>query len=119
MGTGAKIGIGCGAILLLLVIGLVIASVMFGGKLKSFAEDAQKNPTRATATAMVSMSGGKLQMAAEDDVNKRYTVKDPDGKLITIYWDEAKQAPVTIEGDFSAIPTTPALPDPAAEPDKP
>lgn len=119
MGTGAKIGIGCGAILLLGIIGIVIASVMFGGKLMSFAEDAQKNPTRATATAMVSMSGGKLQMTAEDDANKRYTVKDPDGKLMTIYWDETKKAPVTIEGDFSAIPTTPALPEPAPEPPKP
>ncbi len=112
LGTGAKVGIGCGAILLLLVIVGIVLSIMFGGKIKDFAEEAQKDPTRATANAMVSMSGGKMQMVAEDQVNKRYTVKDPSGKLHTIYWDEAKQAPITIEGDFSAIPAAPTLPLP-------
>jgi hypothetical protein len=107
MGTGAKVGIGCGAIVLLLIIAAIIASVMFGGKLKTIADEAQKNPARATATTMVSFSGGKIQLVAEDDVNKRYTVKNPDGKLTTIYWDAAKGAPVTIEGDFSAIPAAP------------
>jgi hypothetical protein len=80
---------------------------MFGGKFKKFAEDAQQNPTRATATMMVSAG---LTMVAEDDANKRYTLKDPSGKLTTIYWDESKQAPEVIEGDFSAIPVVPAPP---------
>ena len=106
LGTGAKIGIGCGAIIALIILGLVIVSVMFGDKFKKFAEDAQQNPTRATATMMVSAGAGT--MVAEDDANKRYTVKDPSGKLTTIYWDESKQAPVVIDGDFSAIPVVPA-----------
>jgi flagellar basal body-associated protein FliL len=110
LGTGAKIGIGCGAIIALIILGLVIVSVMFGDKFKKFAEDAQQNPTRATATMMVSASAGTLTMVAEDDANKRYTVKDQSGKLITIYWDESKQAPEVIDGDFSAIPVVPAPP---------
>lgn len=112
MGRGAKVGIGCGAIFLLFIIGGVVLAVMFAGRLKNFAEEAQQNPTRATVTTMVKFSGGTLQIVAEDDVLKRYTLKDSTGKLITVYWDEAAQAPVTISGDFSAIPTTPVIPSP-------
>jgi len=108
LGTGAKIGIGCGAIIALIILGLVIFSMIFGDKLKKFAEDAQQNPTRATATMMASAGAGT--MVAEDDANKRYTLKDPSGKLSTIYWDESKQAPEVIDGDFSAIPVVPAPP---------
>jgi hypothetical protein len=116
LGTGAKIGIGCGVIVLLAIIGFVIATVMLGGKLKEFAEDAQKNPTRAAATMMVKTSVGTREMVAEDDANKRYTIKETKtGKLTTIYWNEKTNAPEVIEGDFSAIPVEPpagALPAP-------
>ena len=117
LGTGAKIGIGCGTVVLLAIIAFVIATVMFGGKLKEFAEEAQKNPTRAAATMMVKASVGTMEMVAEDDANKRYTVKETKtGKLTTIYWNEKTNAPEVIEGDFSAIPVEPpadAIPAPA------
>lgn len=116
LGTGAKIGIGCGVVVLLGIVAAVIAVVMLGGKLKQFGEDAQKNPTRAAASLMVNMSGGEFKMVAEDEVNKRYTVKDSKGNLTTIYWDETKKEPVTISGDFSAIPTAPVSPAPVEEP---
>jgi hypothetical protein len=97
---------------------------MFGGKLKKFAEDAQKNPTRATAKMMVNVSAGAIEMVAEDDANKRYTVKETKtGKMTTIYWSEKKNAPEVVEGDFSAIPAEPVAdtisepaPEPPAEP---
>ena len=76
LGTGAKIGIGCGILVLLAIIAIVIGSVMLGSKFKGFVEEAQKNPTRATATMMVKVSGGAMEMVAEDDANKRYTVKE-------------------------------------------
>lgn len=113
LGTGAKIGIGCAGIIVLVIIGFVIVGLMFGPKMKQFAEDAQKNPTRATATMMVST--GAMEMVAEDDANKRYTVKDKkSGTLTTIYWSAKKNAPEVIPGDFSAIPpdSTTATPDP-------
>lgn len=88
------------------IIGLIIATVMFGGKIKEFSEEAQKNPARATATMMVSVSGGALEMVAEDNDGKRYTVKEKKtGALTTIYWDEKSQKPEVIQGDFSAIPS--------------
>lgn len=59
-------------------------------------------------------------MVAEDDANKRYTVKHKqNGKLTTIYWSSRKNEPVVIEGDFSAIPAdnAPAVEvSPAPEP---
>ena len=108
----AWIGIGCGGIVVLAIIGFIVVGVMFGGKAKQFIEDAQKNPTRATASMMVTASAGQFEMVAEDDANKRYTVKEKQsGKLTTIYWNEKKQAPEVIPGDFSAIPAEPAAPD--------
>jgi hypothetical protein len=120
LGTGAMIGIGCGAIVLLAIIAAVIGTVMLGGKLKNFADEAQKNPTRAAASMMVKLSGGTKEMVAEDDANKRYTIKDTKtGELTTIYWSEKTNKAETIQGDFSAIPVEPpasALPAPAPEP---
>lgn len=122
LSTVAMIGIGCGGIVLIAIIAIVIGSVMLGGKLKGFAEEASKNPTRAAASVMVSMSAGTMEMVAEDDANKRYTVKETKtGKLTTIYWDEKKSAPAVIEGDFTAIPVVPAadalpVPETPAEP---
>lgn len=117
LGTGAKIGIGCGVVALLAVIAFVVATVFVGGKLKEFADEAQKNPTRAAASMMVKASVGNMEMVAEDDVNKRYTVKETKtGKLTTVYWNEKTKAPEIIEGDFSAIPAVPA--GEAAQPPK-
>ena len=116
LGPLAWIGIGCGGIVVLAIIGFVVFGMMFGGKIKQFAEDAQKNPAKATASLMVSASAGQFEMAAEDDANKRYTVREKkSGSLTTIYWNEKKQAPEVIPGDFSAIPADPA-PDSAPVP---
>lgn len=118
LGTGAKIGIGCGALALLAIIGLIIAGVMMGGKMKDFTKDIEKNPTRGVATLMVKMSMGTMEMVAEDDANKRYTVKTKaDGSLTTIYWSEKKKAPEVIAGDFSAIPVESAAPEAPAVPE--
>jgi hypothetical protein len=117
LGTGAKIGIGCGGIVVLIIIVFIVLGVVFGGKMKKFAEDAQKNPTRATATMMVTASAGNMELVAEDDANKRYTVKEKkSGTLTTIYWSTKKNAPEVIPGDFSAIPADTAASDSGAEP---
>jgi hypothetical protein len=117
LGPLAWLGIGCGGVVAIAIIGIVVFTVFFGGKLKQFAEEASKNPTRATATTMVKASFGQFEMVAEDDVNKRYTVKEKQsGKLTTIYWSAKKSAPEVIPGDFSAIPAddvTHAEPAPA------
>ena len=115
LGPLAWIGIGCGGIVALVIIGFIVFGVMYGGKIKKFAEDAEKDPTRAMAQMMVGVASGHFEMVAEDEPGKRYTVREKKtGKLTTIYWNERKQAPETIEGDFSAIPVEPSAPTDSA-----
>jgi len=115
LGTGAKIGIGCGGIVLLAIIGIIIAVVILAPKAKQFADETKNNPTRAAASMMVSASMGNLEMVAEDEVNKRYTVKEKkSGVLTTIYWSAKKNAPEFVPGDFSAIPAETATTAPNA-----
>jgi hypothetical protein len=119
----AWLGIGCGGLVLLAIIAFVVAGVFFGSKFSEFTKEAQKNPTRATASVLVSMGVG--EMVAEDDVNKRYTVREKQtGKLTTFYWDAKKNSPESVDGDFSAIPAEAREPkapatDPPAEPPVP
>lgn len=119
LGALAWVGIGCGGIIVLLIIaGLILAPKLkkFGEGAAAVAEEMKTNPTRATASTMIIT--GMFEMAAEDDANKRYTVKERQGgKLITIYWDAKANAPVTIEGDFSAIPAADSAPAPAPQPE--
>ena len=85
------------------VIGIIIFSVFFGSKIKEMGEEFQKNPTRATATMMTKIPG--FELVAQDDANKRYTVKETkSGNLTTVYWSEKTQKPVTVQGGFDAIP---------------
>jgi hypothetical protein len=117
LSTGAKFGIGCGGLILLAVIGVVVAAMILGPKASKYIEDASKNPTRAGANMAVTLSGGTMKIVAEDDVKKRYTLKqEPGGALTTIYWDERTSQPKTISGDFSDIPTSGAASEPEPEP---
>ena len=105
LGALAWTGIGCGAIILLIVVGVSLAGAIYGPKIKQFAEDAQKNPTRTMATTMVAVSAGQIELVAEDDANKRYTVREKKtGKLTTMYWNEKAKKAEVVAGDFSAIP---------------
>jgi hypothetical protein len=105
LGALAWVGIGCGSLVVLGLIAFAVIAMVVGPKAKQFINEAAGNPTRATANLMVTASGGQFEMIAEDDENKRYTVRQkPDGKLTTIYWSKKKNAPEVIPGDFSAIP---------------
>ena len=120
LGPLAWVGIGCGGLLVLGLIASLVFAMFIGPKMKKFAEDVQANPTRTVASTMVTVSSGQMEMVAEDDARKRYTVKHKQtGKLTTIYWSKKKNAPEIIEGDFSAIPAddAPAVESlPAPEP---
>lgn len=105
LSTGAKLGIGCGGLILLAIIGGVIAMMMVAPKLSAYADEMTNNPTRAAAKMLVTGSLGKIKMVAEDDVKKRYTLKtESSGSLLTMYWDEQTKEAKTVIGDFSAIP---------------
>lgn len=116
-GIGALgwIGMGCGGIILLVLIGIVVTTMMYGGKFKKYATEMAANPARGMATTMVNLGVGEL--VAEDDVNKRYTVRTKkDGQLTTFYWNEKKHAAEAIPGDFSAIPKDSDAPSEPVQP---
>ena len=114
----AWLGIGCGGVALLAIVAFIVAGIFLGGKVKDLAKEAQKNPTRAAASMLVSMGIG--EMVAEDDVNKRYTVREKQtGKLTTFYWDAKTSSSKNVDGDFSAIPAETREPEaPATNPAK-
>ncbi len=119
LGALTWVGIGCGGIIVLLLIGgliLVPKLKKFGEAAAAVAEEMKTNPTRATASTRIIT--GIFEMAAEDAAHKRYTVREKQGgKLTTIYWDAKANAPATVEGDFTAIPAAESAPAPAAEPE--
>lgn len=118
-GIGALgwLGIGCGSLIVIVVVVLIAVSILAGPKLKHLAEEMQKNPTRSAAN--ITLMTGQFEMVKEDDVNKRYTVRQKsNGQLMTFYWDAKEGKPKSVPGDFSAIPAdanspaTPATPEP-------
>lgn len=107
----AWVGIGCGSLTVIGVIAVMVIAAYLGPKAKKFADEMQKNPARATASMMVSASMGTMEMIAEDDAAKRYTIREKQSrKLTTVYWDAKTNAPAVIEGDFSAIPADAGAP---------
>jgi hypothetical protein len=116
----AWLGIGCGGLILLTIVGFVVAVFFVGGKVVQFGKEAQANPTRAAASIMV--TAGVATMIAEDDVNKRYTVREKQsGKLTTFYWDAKTNSVASVDGDFSAIPVQRGeteAPPPPTEPER-
>lgn len=117
LGPLAWIGIGCAGIIVLAVLAFAGVMFMYGDRIRQFAADVQRNPTGTMATTMVSVSRGKLELVAQDDANKRYTVREKaTGKLTTIYWDAKKKTAELVPGDFSAIPSDAA---PTTKPPEP
>jgi hypothetical protein len=105
LGVLAWIGVGCGGVVALVLVAGIVLSMLFGGKLKDFMREAEKNPARASVNVAMKISGGQLVLVAEDDARKRYTLKDKkSGELTTFYWDEKKGSLEGVTGDFSAIP---------------
>jgi hypothetical protein len=114
LGPLAWLGIGCGGLIVIILVVVVAAGVWLGPKAKQLAEEMQKNPTRAAAN--ITIATGQFEMAKEDDTNKRYTVRQKaNGQLTTFYWDAKTGKPQSVQGGFDAVPketenSTPALP---------
>ena len=95
------------------LIAIMAVAYFVAPKAKKFAEEMQRNPTRMMANTMVAVSAGQLEMVAEDDANKRYTLREKQSrKLTTVYWNAKINGPGVIDGDFSAIPAEAGLPPP-------
>jgi hypothetical protein len=118
MGPLGWLGIGCGGILLAVILGVVIFWMKFGGEFRQMADEAKKNPARAGALAFVKMGKGSFEMQAEDEAGKRYTVREiATGKLTTFYWSAKSNSIEIVEGDFSAIPSENSGAKPESKPE--
>jgi hypothetical protein len=112
----AWLGIGCGGATVVGIIGAALLWCFAAPKLREITAEAAKDPTRAQAYGTVKLSMGLIEMVAADEPNKRYTLREKDnGKITTIYWDAKQHRPVTVEGDFSAIPADANPPDVPSE----
>ena len=114
LGVLGWLGSGCGGIVVLVIIACIIAYPMkksagkkftaMATELNALGAEIQTNPTHAMVSSM--MLTGQFEIVKEDPENQRYTIKKKaTGTLMTIYWDEAQKKPLTIPGDFSAIPS--------------
>jgi len=120
LGVLGWLGIGCGGLVLVAVIIIGAGAVWLKPAIKQFVADQKTNPVRAAANLAVSASLGQLEMVAEDDVKKRYTLRQKtNGALTTFYWDAQRKIAATVKGDFSAIPADANSPDTPATPGEP
>lgn len=89
--TIAKVGIGCGVLLVIVLAigGLLVAKSV--PMLKEFAEESQKTPVAATAKLMVKVMPG-MELVKADEVTKEITIKNTKtGETMTMTLDELKQ----------------------------
>ena len=126
MPTAAKVGIGCG---ILLVIGVIAIALLIGWCQRSvgdFMRDFSENPERATAEMIVRLNP-EIDLVSTDDEAGTITFRDQDGKETTVTWDDIAEGRLTItdsEGnemnlgltDMSAVPEwVPRLPNTTRE----
>jgi len=119
----AWVGIGCGGIVILGVIGVGLAIGWGVKKAKEFA----KNPSKSTAELIV-MGNKDLEKVSEDDATGEMTIRvKSTGETTTIKYDDLAKGKITVKdkdgnvtqiggGDVSKIPSwVPRYPGAAAE----
>lgn len=80
----AWVGIGCGGLVVLVVIVLVIVGVVFGSAAKKFAEEAERNPAKATVELMAKFDKD-IEIVGADDEKQTVTVRvKSTGETVTL-----------------------------------
>ncbi|MDX1645450.1 MAG: hypothetical protein R3244_13940 [Thermoanaerobaculia bacterium] len=91
LGPVAWIAIGCGALVVLVVLAMTVGGFFIAGKVKDVAGDFKENPARATAEMAVKMNP-QLELVESDE--KEMTVRDKaTGETMTMSyedWEEGK-----------------------------
>ena len=122
----AKVGIGCG---ILLVIGVIVVALLIGWCQRSVGDlmrDFSENPERATAEMIVRLNP-EIDLVETDDDAGTITFRDKSGKETTVTWADLAEGRLTVtdsEGnelnlgltDMEAVPSwVPRLPDTTRE----
>lgn len=95
----AWVGIGCGALLVIVLIGMAIAVAMgvswLGGKAKEF----EDNPAMATAKLMVA-ANPEVELVEADDEAGTITVRNKEtGEVVTVSLDEIEEGRISFESE--------------------
>ncbi len=104
----AWVGIGCGGLILIGIILMLVAGVFISKKAKELGVDFSKNPEKAAAELIVSMTPD-LEKVSSDDVAGTITIRMKDGIEKTLTYKDIQ------EGKFATDQATP-MPEPGDVP---
>lgn len=91
--------VGCGGLLLLTAIVLVVAGVFVAHKVGKYAKDAEKNPAMAAAKLIVAMNPD-LETVDTDDARGTITIRNKKtGEQITVDMDEVKKGHIRFQNE--------------------
>lgn len=83
-------GIGCGGVILLIVIAVIATGIWGMNKAKELGVDFQKNPEKAGAELVVSMSP-EVEKISSDEEAGTMTIRTKDGKVMTMNYNDIKE----------------------------
>lgn len=86
----AWVGIGCGGVLLLIIVALIATGMWGMNKAKELGLDFENDPDRATAELVVSMSPD-LEKISSDEEAGTITIRTKDGKVMTLTYTDIKE----------------------------
>jgi hypothetical protein len=91
--------VGCGGLVLLAAIIMLVAGVFVAKKVGSFAKDAEKNPGMAAAKMVVAMNPD-LETVGTDDSKGTITIRNKKtGEVLTVDFDEVKNGKLKFKNE--------------------
>jgi hypothetical protein len=96
----AWLGIGCGGVLVLAIIGVIAVFVLAKGKFEEFAN----NPEKAGAEMIVSLNPD-LEMVSQDDGKGVMTIRTKDGKEMTLSYKDIAEGKIEMTDENGNVTT--------------
>ncbi|MCD4653203.1 hypothetical protein K8T06_04650 [bacterium] len=95
LGTLAWIGIGCGALTLIIIVIVLIGGLFVAGKVKEVASDFEKNPELAAARLFVKLNPEIEEVKSDEDTGTITIREKETGKEITASFEDIKDGKFT------------------------
>ncbi len=99
----AWVGIGCGGLIVVAIIIMIISGVWFSKKAKELGADFSKNPERAAAELVINFNP-EYEKVSNDDEAATMTIRAKDGTLLTLPYTDIAEGKFTEEP--AVAPTT-------------
>jgi len=99
----AWVGIGCGVILVIVVIAMLIGGFFLARTVKNVAEDFEDNPGLATARLVVKASPELEEVETDEDAGTMTIRNKKTGELITVNFDDIKKGRFSWTADGEEI----------------